>query len=131
MTSCCAHRSPTWSASGTRSCRPAWAGCPARAKAAGPGASKYNDIHRIVTNLGVFDVKGAGDTVRLLSLHPGVTLDEVVENTGFELEVPADVPLTREPTESELMIIRNVLDPKNLRDREVPPVAASDVERAK
>ncbi len=97
---------------------------PARAKAAGPGASKYNDIHRIVSNLGVFDVKGAGDTVRLISVHPGVSVDEVVENTGFELSIPADVPVTREPTESELMIIRNVLDPKNLRDREVPPVTA-------
>ena len=98
---------------------------PKRAKEAGPGASKYNDIHRIVSNLGVFDVKGADDTVRLLSLHPGVTLDEVVEGTGFALEVPADVPTTREPTESELMIIRNVLDPRNLRDREVPPVEAA------
>ncbi|WP_183098162.1 CoA-transferase subunit beta [Nocardioides pelophilus] len=97
---------------------------PARAKAAGPGASKYNDIHRVVSNLGVFDVKGAGDTVRLLSVHPGVRVEEVVENTGFALEIPADVPVTREPTESELMIIRNVLDPKSLRDREVPPVDA-------
>lgn len=101
---------------------------PNRAKAAGPGASKYNDIHRIVSNLGVFDVNGTdgngGRVVRLLSLHPGVTLDEVVENTGFELEVPSDVPVTREPTEAELMIIRNVLDPKNFRDREVPPVEA-------
>jgi len=101
---------------------------PARAKAAGAGASKYNDIHRIVTNLGVFDVNGIdGDAeriVRLLSVHPGVTVEEVVENTGFELAVPAEVPTTREPTESELMIIRNVLDPKTLRDREVPPVTA-------
>jgi len=97
---------------------------PARAKAAGPGASKYNDIHRIVSNLGVFDVKGADDTVRLLSVHPGVSVEEVVENTGFALEIPAEVATTREPTETELMIIRNVLDPKNLRDREVPPVDA-------
>ena len=97
---------------------------PKRAKAAGPGASKYNDIHRIVSNLGVFDVKGADDTVRLLSLHPGVTLEEVVENTGFTLEIPADVATTREPTEAELMLIRNVLDPKNFRDREVPPVTS-------
>ncbi len=95
---------------------------PARAKAAGPGASKYNDIHRIVSNLGVFDVKGDGDTVRLLSVHPGVSVDDVVAATGFELSVPADVPVTREPTETELMIIRNVLDPRTLRDREVPPV---------
>ncbi|RNL59985.1 CoA-transferase [Nocardioides marmoriginsengisoli] len=97
---------------------------PARAKAAGPGASKYNDIHRIVSNLGVFDVRGDGDTVRLLSVHPGVSVDDVVAATGFALAVDADVPVTREPTESELMIIRNVLDPKNLRDREVPPVDA-------
>src|SRR5690242_4637085 len=93
---------------------------PARAKAAGPGASKYNDIHRIVSNLGVFDVKGPDDTVRLLSVHPGVSVDEVVAATGFALDVDGDVPETREPTETELMIIRNVLDPKSLRDREVP-----------
>jgi acyl CoA:acetate/3-ketoacid CoA transferase beta subunit len=93
---------------------------PARAKAAGPGASKYNDIHRIVSNLGVFDVHGPGDTVRLLSLHPGVSLDEVVAATGFDLAIGGEVAVTREPTETELMIIRNVLDPKNLRDREVP-----------
>lgn len=93
---------------------------PARAKAAGPGASKYNDIHRIVSNLGVFDVKGAGDTVRLLSVHPGVTVDEVVAETGFELDIPDDVPTTREPTAEELILIREMLDPKNLRFKEVP-----------
>jgi acyl CoA:acetate/3-ketoacid CoA transferase beta subunit len=95
---------------------------PARAKAAGPGASKYHDIHRIVSNLAVFDVGGPEDTVRLLSVHPGVSVEEVVAATGFSLDVASDVAVTREPTESELMIIRNVLDPKNLRDREVPPV---------
>ena len=93
---------------------------PARAKAAGPAGARFNDIHRIVSNLGVFDVKGEGDTVRLLSVHPGVSVDEVVEATGFALEIPDDVATTREPTESELMIIRNVLDPKELRNREVP-----------
>ena len=93
---------------------------PARAKAAGPGASKYNDIHRIVSNLGVFDVKGEGDTVRLLSVHPGVTVDEVVAETGFELDIPDDVPTTREPTTEELILIREMLDPKNLRFKEVP-----------
>ncbi|MEO6470685.1 MAG: hypothetical protein ABIR57_02510, partial [Aeromicrobium sp.] len=108
---------------------------PARAKAAGPGASKYNDIHRIVSNLGVFDVKGEGDTVRLLSVHPGVSVEEVVAATGFELALldgvgPAEVSVTREPTESELMIIRNVLDPKTLRDREVPPVTVESAKEA-
>lgn len=99
---------------------------PKRAKEAGPGAARFNDIHRIVSNLGVFDVKGADDTVRLLSVHPGVTVEDVVEATGFTLDLPADVPTTREPSLEELVIIREVLDPKGLRFREVPePEAAS------
>lgn len=95
---------------------------PKAAREAGPAAAKYNDIHRIVTNLAVLDVRGPDDTVRLLSVHPGVSVDEVVEATGFDLHVDGEVPSTREPDEAELMIIRNVLDPKNIRDREVPPV---------
>lgn len=93
---------------------------PALAKAAGPGAARFNDIHRIVSNLGVFDVRGAGDTVRLLSVHPGVTVDEVRAATGFELEIADDVATTREPTAEEQVLIREVLDPKGLRFKEVP-----------
>jgi acyl CoA:acetate/3-ketoacid CoA transferase beta subunit len=93
---------------------------PARARAAGPAASRYNDIHRIVTNLGVLDVKGPDDRVRLISTHPGVTVDDVREATGFELTVTDDVAETRSPTFSELVIIRELLDPKKLREREVP-----------
>ena len=94
---------------------------PKRAKEAGPAAARYNDIHRIVTNLGVFDVRGPDDTVRLLSVHPGVGLEEVQEATGFDLRLTSDVPTTREPSYSELVIIREMLDPKSLRDREVRP----------
>ncbi len=94
---------------------------PARAKAAGPAASRYNDIHRIVTNLGVLDVKGPGDTVRLISTHPGVPVDEIREATGFELAVADDLVESRSPSYAELVVIREMLDPKNLRDREVPP----------
>jgi acyl CoA:acetate/3-ketoacid CoA transferase beta subunit len=93
---------------------------PKRARQAGPAASKYNDIHRIVTNLGVFDVKGPDDTVRLLSAHPGVTVEEIQEASAFEIYVDGDVATTREPSTAELMIIREVLDPKKLREREVP-----------
>ncbi len=98
---------------------------PRRAREAGPAAARFNDIHRIVSNLAVFDVSGEGDTVRLLSVHPGVTLDEVREATGFELEVPADVPTTREPTTEEQVLIREVLDPKGLRFKEVPQEAGT------
>lgn len=93
---------------------------PQRAKAAGPAASRFNDIHRIVSNLAVLDLGGPDDTVRLLSVHPGVTVDEVVAQTGFELTVPDDVPTTREPTAEESILIREMLDPKGLRFEEVP-----------
>jgi acyl CoA:acetate/3-ketoacid CoA transferase beta subunit len=99
---------------------------PALARQAGPAAARFNDIHRIVSNLGVFDVKGADDTVRLLSVHPGVTVDEVVASTGFELEIPADVPTSREPSLQEQIIIREVLDPKGLRFKEVPNPVSED-----
>jgi acyl CoA:acetate/3-ketoacid CoA transferase beta subunit len=93
---------------------------PRLAREAGPAAARFNDIHRIVSNLGVLDVGGPDDTVRLLSVHPGVTIDEVREATGFELAVEGDVPTTREPTAEEQVIIREVLDPKGLRFKEVP-----------
>lgn len=98
---------------------------PKAAKAAGPGAAKYNDIHRIISNLGVFDMGGPDDTMRIVSLHPGVTLEEVQEATGFELHVDGDVATTRLPSDAELLIIREMLDPKKFRDREVPPVDAA------
>jgi acyl CoA:acetate/3-ketoacid CoA transferase beta subunit len=93
---------------------------PRLAKEAGPAAARFNDIHRIVSNLAVFDVTGPGDTLRLSSVHPGVTVDEVREATGFELSVEGDVPETREPSMEELILIREVLDPKGLRFKEVP-----------
>src|SRR3954447_3777648 len=45
---------------------------PNGARAAGKAASRFNDIHRIVTDLAVLDVHGPDDTLRLLSMHPGV-----------------------------------------------------------
>ncbi len=57
--------------------------------------------------------------MRLVSLHPGVGVEVVVGNTGFELAIDGEVPQTREPTAAELEIIRTRLDPGGLRDREV------------
>jgi acyl CoA:acetate/3-ketoacid CoA transferase beta subunit len=95
---------------------------PARARAAGKAASRYNDIHRVVSNLAVLDLRGPGDTLRLLSVHPGVTLDQVREATGCDVHVDGDgaVPETRLPTTEELVLVHEVLDPKGLRFKEVP-----------
>jgi acyl CoA:acetate/3-ketoacid CoA transferase beta subunit len=93
---------------------------PKLAKQAGPAAARFNDIHRIVTDLAVLDVTGPDDTLRLRSVHPGVTVDQVVEATGCALHIEGEVPQTRTPTLEELILIREVLDPKGLRNREVP-----------
>jgi len=95
-----------------------------RARALGPVASRFHEIRRVVSNLGVFDFETPDNTMRLRSVHPGVTVDEVVEATGFELVIPDEVPDTRFPTDDELVLIREVIDPQSLRDTEVKPIAA-------
>jgi acyl CoA:acetate/3-ketoacid CoA transferase beta subunit len=78
------------------------------------------DIRAVVTNLAVLDFDTPDRRMRLRSVHPGVSVDDVVANTGFELVIPDGVPETRVPTDEELRLIRDVLDPRALRDREVP-----------
>lgn len=90
-----------------------------RAAAAGPGASEFHEIRRVVSNKGVFDFETPDHAMRLRSVHPGVAVDEVVESTGFPLVIPDDVAETRLPTDEELHLIRDVLDPQSLRDAEV------------
>ncbi|MEZ5206041.1 MAG: CoA-transferase [Acidimicrobiales bacterium] len=89
-----------------------------RAAELGPVASRFHEIRRVVTNLAVLDFETPDHRMRLRSVHPGVTVDEVVEATGFELVVPDDVPESRPPTPEELEIIA-ALDPSGLRLREV------------
>jgi acyl CoA:acetate/3-ketoacid CoA transferase beta subunit len=91
----------------------------ARAAAAGPSATRFHEIRFVVSNLGVFDFETPDKVMRIRSVHPGVTVGEIEEATGFDLVVPADVPETRMPTPEELELIRNVLDPRSLRDREI------------
>ncbi len=86
--------------------------------AANPAFDNLN-IHRVVTNLGVFDFGGPDHTFRALSLHPGVEEGEVAENTSFEVAELDSAPTTRTPSDEELRLIRDVLDPKGVRNREV------------
>ena len=79
------------------------------------------DLRRIVTNLCVFDFETPDRTMRIRSVHPGVTIEEVLANTAFEPAVPTDLEETRAPTPEELRLIRDVLDPKDLRKTEVKP----------
>lgn len=91
-----------------------------RAAAAGPAATRFHEIRRVISNLGVFDFESPDHAMGLRSLHPGVTVDEVTAATGFSLVIPDDVPTSRLPDADELEIIREVLDPRRLRDKELP-----------
>jgi glutaconate CoA-transferase subunit B len=70
-----------------------------------------------VTNLAVMDFHPESKRMRLRSVHPGVSADDVVAATGFELLVERDVPETPPPTPEEVELIRR-LDPTGARKRE-------------
>jgi acyl CoA:acetate/3-ketoacid CoA transferase beta subunit len=82
-------------------------------------AARFHQIHRVVSNLGVFDFETPDHRMRLRSVHPGVRVEEVLAQTGFELAVPERVPETRAPSDDELRRIREVIDPQGLAGQEV------------
>jgi acyl CoA:acetate/3-ketoacid CoA transferase beta subunit len=91
-----------------------------RAAALGADAARFHEIRRVVSNLGVFDFETPDHRMRVRSLHPGVSVDDVVAATGFELVIPDDVPESRLPTADELRLLTEVIDPNGTRLREVP-----------
>jgi len=90
-----------------------------RAAAAGAAASQYHEIRRVISNLGVFDFETTDHSMRVRSVHPGVTVEEIAAATAFPLVVPDDVPETRAPTDEDLRLLREILDPRALRDAEL------------
>ena len=82
-----------------------------------PGGSKpqHLDLRRIVTNLAVMDFEGPEHGIRVISLHPGVSFDEVQDNTGFALTAADAMSTTPAPVDQQLRLIRERLDPHDLR----------------
>ena len=70
----------------------------------------------VVTNLGVYGFDDAGE-MELRSLHPSVTLEQVREQTTWELKVSENLTETPPPTEEELRLIREELDPEGTSTR--------------
>lgn len=65
----------------------------------------------VVTNLAVLVRDDDERPFRIESLHPGVDAQTVVAATGFELEVPDDIPVTAEPTPEQVRLLREEIDP--------------------
>jgi acyl CoA:acetate/3-ketoacid CoA transferase beta subunit len=93
-----------------------------RADALG-SAGRYFDLRRIVTNLCVMDFGGPSHRLRLVSVHPGVSLEDVIAATGFELAVAEPIEVSRTPDANEEFLIREVIDPSGARERELPDPA--------
>jgi glutaconate CoA-transferase subunit B len=75
----------------------------------------------VVTNLCTMDFEPRSKAMRLVSLHPGVGLDQVRDATGFELLLPAgEIPTTPAPTAAELALIREKIDPDRVIDKQFP-----------
>jgi glutaconate CoA-transferase, subunit B len=84
----------------------------------GGGARQANGLlaggmFRVVTDLAVFGFDDEERRMQVISLNPGVSREQVQDNTGFALEFAADVGMTEPPTEQELQMLRE-LDPERL-----------------
>jgi len=82
---------------------------PYRSHGAGP---KY-----LVTDLCQFDFENF--RIRLLSMHPGVTINQIQAHTGFDFEMPVKIPETPLPSNNELNLLRNFIDPFDIRKLEL------------
>ncbi len=86
----------------------------------GPGAREEAGLprntgpYRVVTNLGVLGFDDETKRMKLLSVNPGVTVEDVVENTGFELLFADEIGANPPPTDEELKILREKVDPDGL-----------------
>lgn len=86
----------------------------------GPGAREGVGLppntgpHRVVTTLALLGYHPESKRMMLLATQPGVEVDEVIENTGFELEIPEVVEKNEPPTAEELRILREEVDKEKL-----------------
>ena len=69
-----------------------------------------NGPKEIISPIACMDFDDETKHMRIKSVHPGHTVDEVKEKTGFDIMVPANVPQTEPPTEEEIITLREQID---------------------
>ena len=74
-----------------------------------PDVYRPGGPYALVTNLCVFLFDRARGRFQLASVHPGHSVDEVHDQTGFEFDCPAQVPQTPAPEPQRLALIRSVI----------------------
>ncbi len=69
---------------------------------------------RVITDKAIFSFHPETKQMMLASIHPGITLDEVLATMGFLPVVPESVPVTEPPTNNQIHLIREVIDPRHM-----------------
>ena len=86
-------------------------GAGAREKAGLPsGTGPY----RVITQLGIYGFDESTKRLKLISLHPGIDAAEVKENSCFDILIPDKIETSAEPTERQLAILRDKIDPAGI-----------------
>ena len=68
---------------------------------------------KVITDKCVMSFNNVEKRMQIESIHPGVTLEEVLDNMGFRPVVPEKITITREPTDEQIRVIREEIDPNN------------------
>ncbi len=84
----------------------------------GKESSRKKEI-RIISNLGIFKIDKDTKVMQLLTKHPRVSIKEIQKNTSFDLIIPKDICETKSPTAHQLRLIRDRIDPNNIRKLEM------------
>lgn len=85
----------------------------------GPGAREKAGLpagagpYRVITQLGLYGFDQASERLKLLAMHPGVTAEQIQENSGFEILIPDHVETTKPPTAEERRLLREI-DPTGM-----------------
>ena len=80
------------------------------------GLTEYQGISSIVTDLAILKFNPLNGKMCVHSIHEFSTIEEVQENTGFDLEIPSDIPTTQAPSKEEMDILQTKADPLEIRN---------------
>jgi glutaconate CoA-transferase subunit B len=78
------------------------------------GLPRDSGPYRVITNMAVMGFEPETKWMQVLSINPGYNRQDVQENCGFELKWASEIEETSPPTETELRILREEVDPQHL-----------------
>jgi glutaconate CoA-transferase subunit B len=77
------------------------------------GLPKDSGPYRVITQLGVYGFDKKSKNMKLISIHPGITIDQIKNNSSFDIIIPEKILVTKPPTKNELKILKDI-DPAGM-----------------